>query len=135
MTAKRCPHCKMWNLEIAQVCDCGFNFSTGTMPSVKTPDAPPVTTIWHIRLELLSGVLIPVFVIAAYLITKVEQLPPLFILLVGVSLAMPPVYWLLYFTCRKRLWARYLMLFIGLAGILAIVLITVSVLMRFIYPQ
>jgi len=135
MPDKRCPHCHLWNLGTAQVCDCGFDFSTGAMLRVQANDTPPELVFWRISLSILSVVLLPVFVIAAYLVTKIGQISPLLMLLLVVMLVTPPIYWLVYFTCRKRAWARYLMLVMGIAGVLLLGLIVVSIVMRFLHPQ
>jgi hypothetical protein len=132
---KRCPHCHLWNSETALVCDCGFDFSTGTISRTKTSDSLPVSAAWRIGLSSFSVVLIPCFVLAAYLMTKLGQFPPLLIVLLLAMLVLPPFYWLLYFTRLQRPWARYLMLFMGLASVLAIGLIITAFVMRFINPQ
>ncbi len=50
-------------------------------------------------------------------------------------LILPPFYWLLYFTRLQRSWARYLMLFMGLACVLVIGLILTAFVMRLLNPQ
>ncbi len=135
MPDKRCPHCHLWNSENALVCDCGFDFSTGTMSNTQTSDSPPVPSSWHISLSSISVTLIPGFVLAAYLITKVDRITPLLRMLLFAMLVVPPIYWLLYFTRLQRSWARYLMLFMGLTCVLMIGLIIAAFVLRFLNPQ
>ena len=33
MVDKKCPQCGLWNLEVALVCDCGYDFTTMSMPA------------------------------------------------------------------------------------------------------
>ncbi len=135
MPDKRCPHCHLWNSESALVCDCGYDFSTGAMPAARTTASPPVSAAWRISLTSISVILIPVFFLAAYLITKLGRTNPLLFILLIAMLLLPPLYWLLYFTRLQKAWARYLMLFMGLAGVLAIGLLIAAVGLRFLHPQ
>lgn len=135
MPDKRCPRCHLWNSETALACDCGFDFSTGAMPNTQTSESPPVSASWRISLSSISVVLLPVFVLAAYLITKLGRITPLLTILLFAMLILPPIYWLLYFTHQQRSWARYLMLLMGLACVLVIGLIIAAFVLRFLNPQ
>jgi hypothetical protein len=130
MPDKRCPQCHLWNTDSALVCDCGFDFSTGAMSGTHTSDTPLVSAPWRISLSYISVVLIPVFVFAAALIVSLDRFTPLLIILLLTMLILPPIYWLLYFTCLQRPWARYLMLFMAVACVLAFVLIIAAIVMN-----
>jgi hypothetical protein len=135
MADKRCPRCHLWNSESALVCDCGFDFTTGTLCRNQTSDRPPVSTSWHIGLSSLGVGLIPIFALAAYLLPKLGQAPPLLPWLLSVMLILPPLYWILYFKRLHRSWARYLMLFMGLTCILEFALIITAFVWRLRNPQ
>ncbi len=135
MPDKRCPNCKRWNSDSALICDCGFNFTTGIVPEVPVSDRSSISSSWRFGMTILGLALIPGFILSDYLTFNIGRFSPLLVTLLLEILIIPLIYWFLYFTSLEKSWSRYLMLIIGLLGVVLTGFVAGSFIMRFIYPQ
>lgn len=134
MPDKRCPHCGLWNTEAALVCDCGFDFQTLRLRKPPTPTGPPVAAAWRIGLIALGAATIPAFGVGVILFQTLERSTLSSALVKLLPLVLPPLYWLLYFTRRAKLWARVFMLLAGIVSVAVAAFVAASVLMRILTP-
>ncbi len=86
-------------------------------------------------MTILGVALIPGFILSAYLTFNIRRFSPLLVALLLEILIIPLVYWVLYFTSLEKSWVRYLMLLLGLSGVVMTGYIAASFIMLFIYPQ
>jgi hypothetical protein len=93
---------------------------------------PSISTAWRIYLNIFGGIVILVFLGGIYLtngfiVQPREHISVELKLLIISFLLLPPLYWLLFITGRKRLWARYVMLVIGLMVVLLTITFLASI--------
>ena len=104
-----------------------------------TPDSPsPIQSpplFWRIILPLFAALLIPIFLGGACILlaaaqsagqshTAITDLLPVL---------LPPAYWILYFTCRHRPWARWLLLAIGIITVLFVIVLLYAMFLMAVY--
>jgi hypothetical protein len=81
-------------------------------------------TAWRIGLIVLGVATVPAFIVGVVLFGNLNRSRPSVALFQLLPLALPPLYWLLYFTRRAKAWARVLML---LAGILSVAVAALAI--------
>jgi len=134
MPDKRCPNCRRWSDQAAIKCDCGFDFSTGTLQRPSKAEASSLDKGWRIALGILGVALVPVFV-AGLCLAGGSLRPTARTAMSAILVATPLGYWFLYLSGRGRAWVRYLMIFAALAALLVGSLIIYSLIWRIMNPM